>query len=122
LGHPQVTEHILDESGLQQIDRKVLYGDVLYLENKGLIKGEFMLGSAHPPWISITSFGIDFVESIVDESIQNNIMKKHITNEVDQILREIDPAKKVKKVVEYAQKTGDQWMNIVKIAKSRFYN
>jgi hypothetical protein len=55
LGHPQITENIIMEAGLNQINKNVLYGDIIYLENKGLIHGEFMLGHAYPPWIRITS-------------------------------------------------------------------
>jgi hypothetical protein len=55
LGHYQRTNKVIEELGLSKVDKNDIYGDVVYLENKGLIKGQSTLGYAYPPWMIITS-------------------------------------------------------------------
>jgi hypothetical protein len=71
LGHPQHTDKVIEESGLSSINKPDVYGDVVYLKDKGLIKGQSALGYAYPPWITITSYGIDTVENGVNNFINN---------------------------------------------------
>jgi hypothetical protein len=122
LGRPQVVEEIISESGLTEIDKQILYADVLYLENKGLVKGEFILGYAHPPWIQITSIGIDFVESVVEELIEVDIRPRHGTNQANEILQEQDPVKRISKTVNYVQSSEEQWKKFMKITGNKFFN
>jgi hypothetical protein len=110
---------------MEMIDKHEVYGDVVYLENKGLIKGTFVLGSAHPPWIIITSYGIDFVENVINQSIEtldSSNLTDSVKKEIREISNELSPSVKIKRVVEYAQLQREPWVNIVKIAKDRFYN
>ena len=71
LGHHQQTDKVIEESGLSKEDKNDVYGDVVYLENKGLIKGQSALGHAYPQWMIITSYGIDTVENAVDNFMKN---------------------------------------------------
>ena len=66
LGHPQDTEKIIQEAGLNNINKNDVNGDVVYLEDKRLITATKLLGHDYPPSISITSYGIDFVENVVN--------------------------------------------------------
>jgi hypothetical protein len=71
LGHLQQTDKAIEESGLSSVSRSDIYGDVVYLKDKGLIKGESPSGYAYPLWIVITSHGIDTVENGVNIFIRN---------------------------------------------------
>jgi hypothetical protein len=125
LGHPQATDNIINESGLEKIEKNELYGDVVYLEKRGYINGQYILGYAYPPWISITSEGIDFVERVIDESIEtidDSSFGENVKSEIKEISNETNPSIMVRRVVEYAQSHNDPWVNIVNIAKEKFYN
>jgi hypothetical protein len=49
---------------LNNIDRNAIYGDVVYLRNRGFITGKYSLGDSYPNYIRITKNGIDQVEYI----------------------------------------------------------
>jgi hypothetical protein len=63
-------------------------GDIVYLENKYLIKGVPLIGYTYSPWIKITSSGIDFVEMVVDR-FTRNFENENIDNESKSKLREL---------------------------------
>lgn len=125
LGHPQSIEQIISDAGLSSISLNEIYGDVVYLEDKGFIKGQSALGYAYPLWISITSQGIDFVENIVNDVFED-IRKKHRTNVVYKFIKELqnegEHSNRVKKVVEHVQMNSNSWNKMMQLVKIRFYN
>jgi hypothetical protein len=40
LGHLQPTQHIIEESGLQKINKNEVNGNLMYLSERGYLKGE----------------------------------------------------------------------------------
>jgi hypothetical protein len=86
LGNPQTTDKIIEETELKNIDKHIVYGDVVYLKQSGDIKSlEDSIGDTYPHWIEITNYGIDKVDHIT-----NNIIKNiDIDNENIEILSEI---------------------------------
>jgi hypothetical protein len=70
LGHPQVTERVIEEAGLQYVEKTMVFGDIVYLKEGNLIKGMDILGQAYPYTLSITSKGIDKVETMIDKFVQ----------------------------------------------------
>jgi hypothetical protein len=40
LGHPQVVENIIAETELKNIEKNIVYGDIVYLEQSSFIRGE----------------------------------------------------------------------------------
>jgi hypothetical protein len=126
LGYPQNTEKIIQEAGLSEIAKSDVNGDVVYLEDKRLIKAAMKpLGHAYPPFITITSYGIDFVEKVVNQSIisiDGTDIDSRTKSEVKEISKEDSPSAKIKNLVEYAKLHTDLWLNITKIAGQFFGN
>jgi hypothetical protein len=102
LGHQQQTDKVIEESGLSNIDKNEVYGDVVYLENKGLVKGQSALGYAYPLWMIITSYGIDTVENAVNNFIKN----------LD-LLEAVDP--EIKKEIKIISKTEQSTSSKIRI-------
>jgi hypothetical protein len=80
LGHLQQTDKVIEESRLSGVSNTDAYADVVYLKDKGLIKGQSTLGQPFPQSITITSYGIDTIENGVYNFI----------NRIDQI-KSIEP-------------------------------
>jgi hypothetical protein len=126
LQHLQNTGKIIEEAGLANIDKYEVTGDITYLEEKHLIKGNSFIGDTYPPWVKITSYGIDFVEMVFDRFAQN-FQKENIDNEskseVRQLLNESNSmSSKIQRVVDLSQKYTGLWLNIMQIAGSLFGN
>jgi hypothetical protein len=126
LQHPQNTDKVIEEDGLANTDKYEVMGDIVYLEEKHLIKGNSFLGDKYPPWVKITSYGIDFVERVFERFVQN-LEKENIDNEskskVRQLLNENNSmSSKIQTVVDLAQKYTGLWLNIIQIVGSLFGN
>jgi hypothetical protein len=85
-----------------------IYGDVVYLKDKRLIKGQTFLGDTHPRWIIITSYGIDTVENGVDNFIENvdtaNV-EQPVKDEIKDISKkDYSTREKIRNVVDSLQK------------------
>jgi hypothetical protein len=124
--HPQNTDKVIEETGLANTDKYEVTGDILYLEEKHLIKGNSFVGDTYPPWVKITSYGIDFVERVFERFAQN-LEKENIDNEskskVRQLLNENNSvSSKIQMVVDLAQKYTGLWLNIMQIVGSLFGN
>jgi len=94
------TDSVIKESGLGDIDINIVLGDVLYLKNKGLIRGMMVIGTAYPIQISIESHGIDTLENFVTRSV-NTITSSDLDinskQEVEEIKKEENVQTKIKK-------------------------
>jgi hypothetical protein len=44
LGHPQVVENIIAETELKNIEKNIVYGDIVYLEQSSFIRGRVYAG------------------------------------------------------------------------------
>lgn len=127
LGHHQQTDKVIEESGLSSVSKSDVYGDVVYLEDKGLIKGQSAFGHAHPLWIIITSYGIDTVENGVNIFIRNvdkiDVDAK-IKTEIQTISKTEDgPSTRIMKVVTFLERHQaliSLANEIAKIASSHF--
>src|SRR3989304_6331526 len=63
LGRPLDTNGILEEAFTKKQSQNH-YPEIEYLEDKGLLKGEWINGLSYPKWIRITEYGIDAVERV----------------------------------------------------------
>lgn len=124
LGHPQGTDMIIQEAGLGNVERDDVVGDVVYLEDRGLIRAVSRpIGHPYPPYIIITSYGIDFVEAVINQSIEtieSTAVSTQIKSDFREISRNNSPSSRVKKIMEYAKLNTDLWINITKIAGQFF--
>jgi hypothetical protein len=104
LGHPQLTDTIIQESGLGNLDKNVVYGDIVYLVESGLATGDYVLGRASPFTIQITTHGIDTVENIVDnlfENVGSEDISSEVKTDMKQISTESSPNVRIRKVWEF---------------------
>ena len=88
---PQVTENIIQESGLVDIDKNQVAGDIVYLEEKGLIKGSPVIGHKYSPNVRITVYGIDFIEKVFDKfarNFENGNIDDESKSKVKELLKE----------------------------------
>jgi hypothetical protein len=114
----QTTDEIIQEAGLGNIDKNVAAGDIVYLEDKNLINGTTPLGHAYPPWISITSSGIDFVEVVINtfvKDVEITQVTEKVKSDVRELAQEGNRSKKIKSIVDYAQTVTALWLNIINI-------
>jgi hypothetical protein len=70
LTQPQVTDKVIEEAGLQFVEKNLVYGDIVYLKQSNLVKGLDVLGQAYPYAISITNLGIDVVDRMISDFIR----------------------------------------------------
>jgi preprotein translocase subunit Sec63 len=120
LEQPQDTEKIIQESGLENIDKNQVVGDIVYLEDKNLIKGMPLVGHVYSPWIKITSYGIDFVENVVDafvEKIEGSDTNDEVKSRIKELSKETDNSKKIKSIMEFAKTNTGLLTDLLSIAK-----
>ena len=106
LGQPQVVENIILQTDLKNIEKNIVYGDIVYLEQSTFIRGEYILGCAHPPWVTITSYGIDTVDNITNQIISNVSLERNyenVRNDIKTISKEPNTKKKIIGIWEYAK-------------------
>ena len=48
LHQPQGVENIIQETELKNVEKNIIYGDIVYLEQSGFIQGEYYIGFAYP--------------------------------------------------------------------------
>jgi hypothetical protein len=119
-GHIQITDEIIREAGLNNIDKNLVIGDIIYLKDKHLINGtKTPLGDAYPRWMIITSSGIDFVDNVIArfiEGIENLQVSGQVKSHVKELAKESNITKRIKVVIDYAQSVTALWLNIMSIA------
>jgi hypothetical protein len=121
LEQPQDTEKIIQESGLGDIDKNQLAGDIAYLEDKNLIKGMSLVGHVYSPWIKITSYGIDSVENVVDrfvEKVEGSDTNIEVKSRIKELSEETDTSKKIKSIIEFAKTNTGLLADLLSIVKS----
>jgi hypothetical protein len=110
-----MTDTIIQDSGLGNLDRNLVYGDIVYLVESGLATGDYILGRAAPFTIQITTHGIDTVESIID-NLMENVNTADISSEakkdIKQISAESSPNIRIRKVWEYVKTHPDFVLNV----------
>jgi hypothetical protein len=70
------------------------------LTDSGLINGQYILGRASPFAITITSKGIDTVENIIDdliENIDNMKVNDEVKEHIKEISKEVSPKLRIRK-------------------------
>jgi hypothetical protein len=67
LGQPYVTNKVIEEAGLEFVEKNMVYGDIVYLKESNQIKGTDALGQPYPYTIIITTKGIDRVDNMLTE-------------------------------------------------------
>ena len=71
LGHPQVTDNVIREAGLEYVDKNFVYGDIVYLVESSLVKAKMeMLGKPYPGALIISAKGINVAEHMVEDFIK----------------------------------------------------
>ena len=115
---------MFNELAFGDVDKETYYGDVLYLHNRNLIHGEMILGLSYPPWIRINENDIDFVENVLDSSMEklDTIVDVKTREDMKEIVEEPNPSAKLKKLLEFVKLHTDLWLNIAKIMKDFYPN
>ena len=68
LRHPQITTKLIEESGMTFFESDVVYSDIVYLKDKGFVKGQYSIGTIYPYSLIIIEKGIDETKK-VDQQI-----------------------------------------------------
>jgi hypothetical protein len=123
---PQNTENIIQESGLGDVDKNQVAGDIVYLEEKHLIEGTPLIGHKYSPNVRITVYGIDFVQKVFDR-VNRDLESENIDNESKTKIRELlqegeSTPTKIQKFVDFAQKSTALWLNTMQIVGFLFGN
>lgn len=103
LGHYHSVEDIRNNPQLKDIDKHLVYGDVVYLQDKGLVDGVVSIGDTYPTPIKITAFGIDIVDEITNKLIQEMKDSNENQQEINPIINESNQKTKTEKVLEYVK-------------------
>jgi hypothetical protein len=116
LGHKQRIDKIIEGSGLQDIHRNAIYGDVIFLLNKGLIEGKHYLGDSYPNHVKITKNGIDQVEHIIyqigyDIKNSGSIVQVKKT-QFNEILKNEGPSSKIQAAFQYIKNNPELFTSI----------
>jgi hypothetical protein len=111
----QSVENIIQETELKNVDKNVVYGDVVYLHQSGFIQGEYYIGDTFPQWITITNYGIDSVDNISTQII-NDISNEKYDKEIEIISSEPNPSKKITRLWDYVKANPTFFSNIVEKA------
>lgn len=106
LGSAQVVDSIIQDTELKNVDKNVVYGDV-YLEESGYVRAiSSEIGYSYPRRIIITSHGIDTVDNItyqIIEDITNQQVVENIQYDIKKISDEPNPKSKITKLWKYAK-------------------
>jgi hypothetical protein len=111
----QNTEDIIKEAELEKIDREDVYGDVAYLDKKGLFKSINLVGMTYPKMITINTQGIDIIDSIIEQTIRE-LRKEHTDDtrrNLEEILNESNPNDRIRKLFNYLKDRPDLFANTV---------
>lgn len=65
LGQPQLTAALIKEADVEFFDPNLLYGNIVYLKDSGLVKGLDVLGQPYPYTLTITNLGIDYIDKLL---------------------------------------------------------
>jgi hypothetical protein len=68
LGQPQLTAALIKEADVEFFDPNLLYRNVVYLKDSGLVKGLDVLGQPYPYTLTITNLGIDYIDKLLKMS------------------------------------------------------
>jgi hypothetical protein len=112
LNRLQSVEAIIQETELKNVEKNNVYGDVVYLHQSGFIQGEYHIGDTFPPWITITSYGIDTVDNVTNNVI-NDISNEKPDEQIQIISSEPDPSKKISRLWDYVKANPTFFTNIV---------
>jgi len=116
-GRPQNTDKIIEEAELAPLMNDVT-GDILYLLNKGLIDDwkSKALGRVLPLALIITPYGIDIVESVLDQAINQSTKQNSAPNvkeDVNKLSSIVSPTQKYKEFLNLAKLHMDVFMPII---------
>ncbi|MGI0083331.1 MAG: hypothetical protein ACREAG_08525 [Nitrosopumilaceae archaeon] len=114
-------ERIASESGLSDLDLKLINAEIRYLEGKGFVKIDAYADDGTPGLIAITSFGCDVVEKIVDRSMNELSTESSdikIKEKIDELKREQSPSERTTKIVDWAMQMPDAIFTLLNIAKT----
>ncbi|WP_148701665.1 hypothetical protein [Candidatus Nitrososphaera evergladensis] len=77
----------------------MIHGELIYLERAGLIEGFYAVGRAWPTNIKISSYGIDTVEGIINQSLGEIAAssEESIKQKTEEIINESDQQTKIQK-------------------------
>ena len=110
----QDTESIINESGLESVDKDDVYGDIVYIENKKLVKSMHPIGMSYPATLMINVNGIDAVDAIMEQSLEalRKENDKDTKRNVEDILSEVNPSSKTRKFFKYFKERPELFVSI----------
>jgi hypothetical protein len=65
LRQPQLMIKVIEEADLASFESDLVYGDIVYLKDRGFVSGQYALGTAYPFSLLITDKGIDEAEKLI---------------------------------------------------------
>lgn len=116
LGHPQAVDRMIQETELNNVDKNIIYGDIIYLVDSGFVTSmAHPLGYAYPPWIKISNYGIDRIDNIISQIAQEIQADKNnnISDKVKTITTEQNPKTKIEKIWAYVKSNPTFFTNTV---------
>jgi len=70
LRQPQITNKVIEEANLSYFEPDLVHGDIIYLEERGFLRGQHTLGMNYPFSVVITAQGIDETKKLIDGFIR----------------------------------------------------
>ncbi len=106
-------------------EKKQILADIIYLGDKGYINPQYTSGTYYPRWISIQNSGIDVVDSIFQQSIEELEavdIDSTAKNEIEEIKNEINKKTKSERFRDYYTNTGLRHLLIPMLRYSKIIN
>lgn len=111
-----VSDDFIDSLELEGISNDLIFGELVYLEQNGFIKGISSSGVTYPRNVMIDTYGIDTVENIIENSLENisdSNIDDEIKNEITEIKNESNKTTKSQKFKNLLQKHESSIAQIV---------
>jgi hypothetical protein len=115
-GKYQSADDIIEETGLKTVDRNMVDGEFVYLNNNGYLKAQRDTSDGGIPYsVVITKSGIDTAEKVAMQiigTINNKYPEGNIHNEILPILNETAQSTKTKKIWDYVNSKPELFTNV----------
>lgn len=102
-----VDENFINSLELEDVSKDLIFGELVYLQKNGFIKGLSTSGVTYPKNIMIDTYGINVVESILNDSIKSikeSEVETGIKTELKEIENESDRTTKSQKFKSFIQR------------------
>lgn len=118
-----VNPNLVNELANLQVNKNLIFGDVIYLKEKYFISGYSMFGFHYPVRVKIETAGIQFVESVINNSllqIADTTTSAEEKKELEQIAKELDKKTKFERFIKLIQENTTLIELVVNVTKTIF--